>query len=117
MMFVDRHEDWQAQGGELSHVMGQIAALVLDAHRHPQQGGNSSGRKGGPVALVSQDMTEAGAARKAAGFAAHAQALRTGSISSDAASDLSSEDSFGAAAAAAAACEPAGSSRLAVEAA
>ncbi len=67
-MFVDRHEDWQAGGGEMSHVMGQIASLVLDGHRHPQPG-----RKGGAPAALPQHLTEPGAARKAAGFAAHAQ--------------------------------------------
>ena len=35
MMFVDQHEDWEAQGGELSHVMGQICALVLDRCDQP----------------------------------------------------------------------------------
>ena len=50
MMFVEQHEDWEAQGGELSHVMGRICALVLDRRgplpfldgcRHPHQRSSS----------------------------------------------------------------------------
>ena len=52
MMFVEQHEDWEAQGGEVAHVMGQICALVLDRRGplpfldsccHHQQRSSSSG--------------------------------------------------------------------------
>ena len=79
----------------MSHVMGQICSLVLDSHRHPVSS-SSSGSRRWPL-LLPQQAVEPDAARKAAGFAAHAhaQALRTGSMSSDGASDASSEDNFG----------------------
>jgi hypothetical protein len=37
MMFVNQHEDWQLEGGVMSHVMGRLRDLVLDDHRHPHQ--------------------------------------------------------------------------------
>ena len=59
-MFVDQHEDWEAQGGEVSHVMGQICALVLDkndrskfldSHHHLHERASSSGAIGPAAGL------------------------------------------------------------------
>lgn len=37
MMFIDQHEQWEREGGVISHVMARICDLVLDNHRHPEQ--------------------------------------------------------------------------------
>ena len=33
-MFVEQCEQWQREGGAVSHVMGGLMKLVLDDHRH-----------------------------------------------------------------------------------
>ena len=70
-MFVEQHEDWEAQGGEVAHVMGQICALVLDRHgplpfsescRHPHQRRSSSCNCIEPAAELLAAVDAAGAA-------------------------------------------------------
>ena len=34
MLFVEQCEQWQREGGAVSHVMGGLMKLVLDDHRH-----------------------------------------------------------------------------------